>query len=293
MSDRHYLFKVIGLSAAPRFATMGLTMVSFPLMVRALGPGNFGVVVYIGAITIVMESFVDFGVSSAAGKGIAAARETGLLPLAAVVRRWARLQAIVALAGLLPMLFITYHAASTSTQIHFSVEVLVTLVLATWLTISLNFVRASLTSLLAFRSLAAVDTFESLIRSASWLSVAYFMPTTLGLAVANVVVALCASSVGAVLLWRAVRRAHAVALAVGDVAESGHEQLSLSHMLRESGDFLWLRLATRVFTSIPLFIFGRLFGSELVGVVGAFTKIVDLATFPFSVIGNALAVRAV
>lgn len=293
MSDRHYLLKVMGLSAAPRIVTMVLTMVSFPLMVRALGPSNFGVIVFIGAITAVMESFVDFGVSSAAGKAIAAARETGTVPLATVVQRWARLQATVALIGLLPLVGFTYLAASANSRIEFGVTVLVLLVLAAWITICLNFVRASLTSLLAFRSLAILDSFESVVRSASWLCVAYRVPSTLGLATANVLTALSASGVGAVLLWRSVRRGHATSLATGEGKESSHATLSLRHMLHESGTFLWLRFATRIFLSVPLLMFGRLFGSEVVGVVGAFAKIIDLASFPFSVIGNALAVRAV
>src|SRR2546430_11712468 len=91
MSDRHYLLKVMGLSAIPRLVTFGLTMISFPLMIRALGASQFGVVIFIGAITSVLESFVDFGVSSAAGKEVAAAKETRNVSLGSVIREWARL----------------------------------------------------------------------------------------------------------------------------------------------------------------------------------------------------------
>src|SRR6185436_16193332 len=77
-----------------------------------------------------------------------------------------------------------------------------------------------------------------------------------------------------------------------DELPSTHAILSTNHMLKESFNFLWLRLASRVFTSIPTVAFGRMFGSELVGIVGAFAKIVELINFPFAVIGNALAVRA-
>lgn len=291
MSDRHYLLRVMGLSAVPRLVTSTLTLISFPLMVRSLGASAFGVVVYIGAITSVLESFVDFGVSSAAGKGIAAAREAQSEVLGAVVRRWTRLQATVALLGLVPLLGASYVVAVFGSHVTFSVDVLVTLVFATWVTISLNFVRASLTSLLAFRSLAMLDSTESLIRSASWLCVAYLMPSALGLAIANVATAVCASIVGATLLKRRLpHRTLPSDLEHAAVAESS--ELSLRYMLRESASFLWLRLATRVFLSAPIVVFGKLFGSEVVGVVGAFNKIVDLTTFPFSVIGNALAVRA-
>src|SRR5262245_32338949 len=96
MSDRHYLLKVIGLSAIPRVVTATLTIVTFPLMMRALGADGYGVVVFIVATTAVLESFVDFGASAAAGKEIAAARESGVTNLGAIVRVWARLQLTIA-----------------------------------------------------------------------------------------------------------------------------------------------------------------------------------------------------
>jgi O-antigen/teichoic acid export membrane protein len=292
MSDRHYLLKVMGLSFIPRLVTVGLTMISFPLMVRALGASQFGVVIFIGAITSVLESFVDFGVSSAAGKEVAAARETRTVSLDAVIRKWARLQATVALVGLVPLLGATYVVASASSNIEFSFRVLVILVFATWITISLNFVRACMTSVLAFKSLAALDVFESIFRSASWLLVAYRMPSTLGLALANVTTASCASILGAIVLLRFLNGHKATRALQNDELPSTHVTLSIHNMLKESLNFLWLRLATRVFSSIPTVAFGRMFGSELVGIIGAFAKIVELINFPFAVIGNALAVRA-
>jgi O-antigen/teichoic acid export membrane protein len=69
-------------------------------------------------------------------------------------------------------------------------------------------------------------------------------------------------------------------------------KLRLPHMLRESSTFLWLRLISRIFQAIPIMMLGRTFGSEVVGIVGAFARINELLNFPFTVIGNALAVRA-
>ena len=288
MTDRHYLLKVMGLSTIPKLITFGLTMVSFPLMVRALGASQYGVTVFIGAIAAVVESFADFGVSSAAGKEIAAVRQAGATSLSAVVLSWARLQATVALTAFWPLLAITYVIAIVSSDIAFSLEVFVILVAATWLTIALNFIRAALTSMLAFRSLTVFDACESILRSASWLVVAYFVPTTLGLASAGLVTTCCAMVVGTVLLWRLVRRDHH---AISKVPSD--PRLHRRWMLKESLNFLWLRLATRVFQSIPIIAFGKLLGSEVVGIIGAFARIVESVNFPFAVVGNALAVRAV
>jgi len=277
----------MGLSTIPRLITFGLTMVSFPLMVRAIGASQYGVVVFIGAIAAVVESFADFGVSSAAGKEIAAARQAGATSLGAVILSWARLQATVALIAFWPLLAVTYVIATVSADIAFSTDVFVILVSATWLTIALNFIRAALTSMLAFRSLTVFDACESILRSTSWLVVAYAIPTTLGLAAAGLITTCCAMVVGTVVLWRIVRRDHH-----GTSESQSNSRVHVRGMLKESLNFLWLRLATRVFQSIPVVAFGRLLGSESVGIISAFARIVESVIFPFSVVGNALAVKA-
>jgi len=76
------------------------------------------------------------------------------------------------------------------------------------------------------------------------------------------------------------------------------EQKSLSSdyspkiLIYKSIDFFWLRIATRSLTSIPNIIFGKIFGADFVGIIGAYSKIIDLLNFPYGVIGYALAVRA-
>jgi len=292
VSDRHYLLKVLGLSAIPRLGTSCLKLVSYPLMVRALGASELGVVVYIGAVIAVLESFVDFGVSSAAGKEIAVAREASSVSLSLVIQKWARLQTIVALIGLGPLLGATYLVASAGSDIGFSLQVLVILVFAAWITISLNFVRACLGSMLAFKSLAALDVFDSIFRSLGWIAVAYLMPSTLGLALANIIAVGCVSVLGVTILWRVMDEHKAATVNSSNELLYTHSALHIRNMLTESLNFLWLRLVTRVFQSIPIMLFGRMFGSEVVGVVGAFAKIIDMIIFPFGVIGNALAVRA-
>jgi O-antigen/teichoic acid export membrane protein len=289
-TDRHYLLKVLGISAVPRVITFLLKLLSFPLMVRSLGATQFGVVVYIGAVIAVLESFVDFGVSSAAGKEIAVTRETSSASLSVIIKKWALFQASAALIGLLPLLLATYLVTSLGSNIMFTLQVLIVMVLASWVNIGLNFVRATLTSILAFKSLGGLDAFESVTRSVGWLVVAYYVPTTAGFAWASLLSVLSASIVGIIILWRLVAEFYASDLA----SLGGNDNVRLHHgsMLKESLNFLWLRLVTRVFQSIPVMVLGRMFGSEVVGVVGAFNRIVELINFPFGVIGNALAVRA-
>lgn len=261
-------------------------------MVRTLGVSEYGIVVFIGSIITILESFVDFGVSSAAGKNIAAARESPTAALRAEVLSWARLQMMVASIGLPPLLALTYLIAARSGEIALNLYLVVILVLAAWITISLNFVRASLTSLLAFKGLAALDTFESILRSASYVAVAYLAPSSLGLAIAMLGTAVASSALGIGILWWLTGRISQPSTSGGLEPHRLGIVSQTPYMMKESVSFLWLRLATRAFQSIPLIMFGRFFGPDVVGIVGAIARVVELFTFPFSVIGNALAVRA-
>jgi hypothetical protein len=69
-------------------------------------------------------------------------------------------------------------------------------------------------------------------------------------------------------------------------------ELRLQHMLRESISFMGLGLALRIYQSLPSILVGRQLGFEVVGILGAFLRIEEIVALPFTVIGNALKVRA-
>lgn len=290
MNDKHYLTKVLALSSLPRVLTFSYKLISLPLMIRSLGAAEYGVVVYIGAIIAVLESFVDFGISSAAGKNIAAARDQDNHSVYWVVHAWARYQARAALIGLLPLIIATYYFAIFWANIEFDISILLLLVIASWLSISINFIRASLTSLLAFRSLAILDTSEAFIRCTGWLAVAFLLPSAMGFAIANLITVVVSASLAAALFAYVLR--HIKCGSAVPLHEKPHEKnVSKRWMLKESLEFLWLRFVTRIFQSTPIMLFGRMGGGELVGIVGAITRVIEMLNFPFGVIGNALAVR--
>jgi O-antigen/teichoic acid export membrane protein len=102
----------------------------------------------------------------------------------------------------------------------------------------------------------------------------------------------CTSLVAILLLGKLTRSIKAESTPAAGIGAGANRDLRVTAMLKESSSFLWLRLVTRIFQSIPIVMFGRMFGSEVVGVIGVFSKITEWLNFPFSVIGNALAVRA-
>lgn len=292
MKERNYLLNVLAISSVPRVISFVLKLISYPIMVRSVGAMELGIVMYIGAVIAVTESFVDFGASSAAGKDIASAREHGDHSMIFVIKKWGFFQLLVASIGFVPFLIISYLISQFGSDIVFDVKMLIILISAVWLTIFINFIRATLTSMLAFRALAILDMFESIFRSFLWIGVAIMMPTALGLALSNIILALLSLIVGLTLVLLNFRKNWKNEFEENIINEGYRQNYSLKVMLMKSLDFLWLRFATRMSTSVPTIMFGRFYGAELVGIIGGFSRILILCNFPFGVIGNALSVRA-
>src|SRR6478752_4228696 len=158
----------------PRLITSVLTLVTFPLLLRAVGAAEYGVFVYVAATLSIAIFLADFGVAAAAGKAIAEARPRGSAAARRQLICCVRLQAVVASAGLMPAALIVWAVMYTSKTVEVGPAFLVTMILATWIALATAFARACLQSYLAFSSLAVLDTVESLVRSAGWVLVAWF-----------------------------------------------------------------------------------------------------------------------
>ncbi len=283
MIKKHYLLKVIGYSSIPKIITVVFTLVSFPLMIRSLGTENYGVFVYFLSVIAVFESFIDFGISSASGRAIAREREKKVKILE-YLKKWLLFQIKVSSIGVVPFFFTVYYI-SKDFQSNTDITVLFIMLLTSWLTIFINFGRSSLTSLLNFKYLAFLDTFESILRSLSWLYVAFFHSTLFGLVSALLTTCILTLIFCSILL---------IFIIKNQTKSNNHIEIKTNNkkMLNESLEFLWLRFITRAFQSIPIIIFGKLFDVKAVGTIGAFNKIIEITNLPFSVIGNGIAVRA-
>lgn len=290
MKDKNFLIKVLGLSSLPRVFSFLFTIFSFPIMLRQVGASEYGIIVYITSIIAILEAFADFGVSSAAGKEIAIARVQRPNLMIKEIFNWSKFQLRAALIGLIPMAIATYYLAHSNTEMYVSNLIIALTLGSSWVTIMSNFVRAMLTATLSFKSLAILDTLESVSRSSSYLFVAFYMPNSLGLAIAYIGVGLLIAITAFVIMFVTIK-IYQTKVLVEDDAPLGIS-LSEKQMFKESLNFLWLRIATRCFTGLPIFILGNQFNSGIVGVVGTAQKMVDLLTFPFAVIGNALSVKA-
>jgi O-antigen/teichoic acid export membrane protein len=288
--EQNYLLKVLGLSVVPKVITFSLTLVSFPLMLRALGAENYGTVVFLGAALSLFEVLMDFGVSSASGKSMAEMRTHRSSLIRKELISWLRLQLIFIAGGVAPMLIGAYLMVLGSPTFN-SFAVFSILAATVCFTVVTNFLRANLNSLLAFKSLAILDTTESVIRSSGFLIVAFLVPTIMGLVWAGLVIAILSSTFAAHLLRLQLVRYESTAAT--NLKDGPLPQFSFTwnFRIKESLSFLWLRLASRAFQEAPTIILGKLFGAELVGIVAAFRKVIEILSTPYLIIGNALMVR--
>jgi O-antigen/teichoic acid export membrane protein len=290
MKDKNFLLKVLGLSGVPRVFTFLFTVFSFPIMLRQVGAKEYGIIIFISSIISIFESFADFGVSSAAGKEIANARVHRPNLIIKEIFNWSKFQLRAATIGLIPMAIATYYLAHSNAEMQISNYIIALILGSSWVTIMSNFARAILTATLSFKSLAILDTLESVSRSSSLLFVAFYMPNSFGLAIASFGLGLFIAIAAFLIMLTTIKKYQA------KISEEDSNLLSIpfteKQMFKESLNFLWLRLATRCFTGLPIFILGHQFNSAIVGVVGTVQRMVELLTFPFAVIGNALSVRA-
>ncbi len=289
MNGQNYLLKVLSLSTAPRLFSSLYTLISLPIMFRAVGAEEYGKVLYYGAVIAILESFVDFGVSSAAGKELSAARVSRKASIKSEFIAWSKLQLTTGLIGIIPLFVISYIIIKSTGKIEFNLILFTLVVLSAWITICSNFVRASLMALLGFKSLAWIDTYQSLFRSSSFLFVAFVMPTAFGLVLAGFITAITTSLLSVFMIWLLFKKEYSN-LSKEEI--DPNSTLTQKFMLKESIHFLWLRLNVRSFDSIPIFLFGRFLGAEIVGILGAVAKLLELISFPFAVIGNALSVQS-
>lgn len=292
MSEKHYLLKVLGISAVPKLFTFAFTLISFPLLMRALGAETYGVFLFISSSLGLFEVLVDFGVSSAAGKSMAAVRVYNPSAIRREFFAWARLQALVVCIGFVPMLLAAYLMVKNSPSFQ-DTTLLLVMSAAVAFNVILNFIRPNLQSLLAFKSLAILDVFESIVRNSGFLIVAFLFSSALGLAIATLATSIITSAIAVVIIILRLSAARfPCSLPMQKSTKHWPEgDVTLKSRLRESANFLWLRLSTRLFQEGPIIILGRMLGAEVVGVVGVAGKVIELIGLPYAVMGNALKVR--
>lgn len=287
MNDHNFLYKVLGLSALPRMFTFGLTLMSFPLMVRGLGATEYGLIVFLASVTGLLELVAGWGVSAAVGKALAECRASRPEYMMSELRSWAGMQLWACLFSVLPSLLVGYLLAHLGSQERaLEPGLYAVAVLTMYVSVFVSFARAAMSSMLAYKELAVLDTLESVVRSAGWLVVGLWLQSAWALAWAGLLTSTVALCVASFVLLRLLARQSATMVTL--VASRPDRKA----MLQQSAGFMALSLGTRTYQALPVLLVGRLLGYEVTGIWGAFTKVVEILSLPFTIIGNALMVRA-
>lgn len=289
MSDHNYLYRVLGLSFLPRVLTFLLTLISFPLMVRGLGAGEYGIIVYLTSVAIVLEIPAGFGVSGAVGRAMALHRASAPHKLREELANWARWQMTVCVCSLPVSVAIGYLSVTMWVRQDIPTGLLAVVILSLYVSVFTSFSKAVLTSMLRFKHLAMLEAFESLTRSAGWFAVGIIFKTVWALALAQLATAVGVLSLAIFFLTRSVKEMPASEEGVFD--EAAAAALSPGGMFRQSLAFLMLLLGTRAYQALPVMLVSKLLGFEVAGILGAFARIAELVNVPFIVVGNALMVR--
>ena len=279
----------------PRIVTSVATLVSFPLVVSALGPVTYGTAATVGAFVGLLQLIGDFGISSAVSRAVAHASARERHRLRFVISRWAGIQLSVC-AVFLVIALAAVSFAKDRLNFHIdSMAILAIPVLTATFAIMSAFVRAALRALACFERLAIVDTMESLCRSGGWLVVAFAFRTVEALFIAEATAVLLGFVATSIMLVAVLCSAATTSGSETpiDVAAAAEAAWPLARIFRESLAFLGIRLATQSYTQVSVLVAGRVVGVEAAAVMAVLVKLVDMVNGPVTLLGLAVGVKAV
>ena len=148
------------------------------------------------------------------------------------IKAWGNLQFLCAIIGLVPLLAGTYGLALLL-KINVTPAVVVLIALTSWMTIASIHVKAVLNALLQFKLSATLEFVDSMTRAITWLCVAFYMNSSLGLALAQLTTACVTSSLSMIFLWLGTRH-----YKEGTIYPS--KKIITHDMIVSSGEYVWL-----------------------------------------------------
>lgn len=277
MFEGHYLRRTVLQVGYPKIFSFVLNFVSFPILLNGIGLEEYGVFVYTSSIAILVEIFLDLGITSAWGKNCTKLRinERSILYTYKV---WFIFQLTIAIIGFLLFLILGIFFISEYYEIYF--YILSSLLLG----VLFNFQKATLNAMLKFNVVAKLDLIESISRSLIF--------TVVGLLFKNVqtlaFLFTCSVFVQLVLSSLSVK---SMLLNSNSNNYAPPVIKILRSLFKEAPLFLWLRLSTRFFHEIPILLLRNFYGEYIVGLFGSIRKLTEYLVIPFSIVGSILMYR--
>jgi O-antigen/teichoic acid export membrane protein len=288
MSKNKYILETLFYIGFPKIFTFFISLISFPILIRSFGAYNYGTVLYISSTISIFEVLIDFGVPSAAGKSLSIYRVKSPHFIKNEFTTWFKMQLVTILIGVLPLFLVSKYILATTSKFNITNEILVIAIITVLTNAILSFLRPILTSLLAFKFLSILDTVESILRSFSYIMIAFFSPNIIGYLSASLIISILSTILAFTFVLAKINN-----YTVDNFNEKDKTQFITNYKfnLLESIQFLWLKLFTRLYQELPTFLIGKLAGPEIIGVIGAFKRILEIVSTPYLIIGNSLSVK--
>tara|TARA_Y100000816_G_C26104140_1_gene586106 strand:+ start:2168 stop:3601 length:1434 start_codon:yes stop_codon:yes gene_type:complete len=275
MFEKNYIKKTFFEIGYPKIISFLIGFVSFPLMINSIGLTEYGVYIYLSTIVILIEAFMDFGITSAWGKHCASLR-TNEYDIKNSYFIWIFFQVFSAVLILLISLTIVFFNDIDNESIF--IYILFTLFFGVFH----NFQKSTLHSLLCFKIVARIDLLESVFRTLIYLMIAFFFKSVVIMALlfllSSILLLIISSSISIRIIF--------------EKKKLRKRKNEFKMILNKSFMFLWLRLSTRLFHELPVIILRNYTNDFLVGLLGSIRKLIEYLTIPFSIIGNILMVRS-
>ena len=278
MFEKNYLKKTFLQIGFPKIISFVLGFVSFPLMINAVGLTDYGIYIYISSLVILVEAFMDFGITSAWGKHCSSLR-TSKINVENHYFLWMLCQIVFAVTILFICLLISYNINIDNKLIF--IYVLLTLFFGVFH----NFQKSTLNSLLYFKLVARIDLIESVFRTLIYLLVAFFYKSVETMALLFLFSCIMLLLISSLMIFIKVIDKNFINNEFNKIDQ-------LKFIFSQSVMFLWLRLSTRFFHEIPVIILRNYTNDYLVGLLGSMRKFIEYLTIPFSIIGNILMIRS-
>jgi O-antigen/teichoic acid export membrane protein len=259
-------------------------------MLRAIGVKEYGVYIYISSILILAEVVLDFGITSSLGKQVSEKRCVNNYNLKFEIQSYFHLQLYIIIFGGVVLMIVKYLFFNNLFKYEhgfiFSLMAITVL-----FSVLFNFIKVALQSLLQFKLIAFIDFGESLLRSIGFMIVGFYFKSITSFVMITLVSYIILLIIAFVMLDRVLNKTLVIRNAIKYFSFFKSNFFSLLPRISIALNFLWLRIATRLFHELPILIIKKNYGLEIVGFIGVVRKLIDFSSIPFSVIGNALMVR--
>lgn len=277
MFEGHYLRRTFLQVGYPKIFSFVLNFVSFPILLNGIGIEEYGVFVYTSSIAILVEIFLDLGITSAWGKNCTNLRINGRSILY-TYKVWFIFQLSISVIG---FLLFSYLGRFFIAEYY---EIYLYILSSLFLGVVFNFQKSTLNAMLKFNMVAKLDLIESISRSLIFIVVGLLFKTVETLAF----LLLCSLLVQFLLASWSVK----LTLLHADTNNwAPPVKKVLRSLYKESPLFLWLRLSTRFFHEIPILLLRNFYGEYIVGLLGSIRKLTEYLVIPYSIVGNILMYR--